>query len=144
MLGIGDTAPDFSLPDQSGQSVGLADLLTDSRLILFFYPADFTPVCTREVCLFRDEHQALADAGITVAGISPNDVGSHARFHARHNLGYRLLADPDKHTIRDYGVDGPFGIGIRRATFGLGGLTLALGTLRGIGGRGGRATCSAA
>jgi peroxiredoxin Q/BCP len=117
MLKTGDTAPDFSLPDQEGRTVTLGDLLDDATLILFFYPADFTPVCTREACLFRDANADLAATGIRVAGISPNDSDSHARFGKQHALGYTLLADSDKRVIRAYGVDGPLGIGVRRATF---------------------------
>jgi peroxiredoxin Q/BCP len=117
MLRPGDTAPDFSLTDQDGQTRTLAMLLADGPLLLFFYPADFTPVCTREACLFRDGYAELAAAGIVVAGVSPNDADSHARFRSRHALAYPLLADPDKQAVRAYGVDGPFGIGLRRASF---------------------------
>lgn len=117
MLKQGDEAPDFELPDQDGKPTRLTDLLADGRLILFFYPADFTPVCTREACMFGDAHAELAARGMTVAGISPNDSDSHRRFRDRHGLNYTLLADPDKQAIRAYGVDGPFGLGVRRTTF---------------------------
>jgi len=117
MLKPGDTAPDFALPDSDGRERTLAELTSKGSLILFFYPADFTPVCTREVCLFRDAYAEMAEAGITVAGVSPNDAESHARFSATHKLGYTLLADPAKTVVRSFGVDGPLGIGIRRATF---------------------------
>lgn len=117
MLKPGDKAPDFSLPDQAGRTVTLDDLLADGPLILFFYPADFTPICTREACLFRDAYRELAAAGVSVCGVSPNDSKSHARFRDRHGLTYTLLADPGKNAIRAFGVDGPFGIGMRRATF---------------------------
>lgn len=117
MLKQGDEAPDFELPDQEGRPTRLADLLTHGRLILFFYPADFTPVCTREACMFGDAHAELAAKGITVAGISPNDSASHQRFRDRHGLNYTLLADTDKQTIRAYGVDGLLGLGVRRTTF---------------------------
>ena len=117
MLQHGDTAPDFSLPDQDGRIITLSELLIDSRLILFFYPADFTPICTREACAFQDATSELAASGIAVAGISPNDSESHARFRDRHNLSYTLLCDPQRQVIKAYGVDGPLGIGVRRATF---------------------------
>ena len=117
MLKAGDTAPDFALPDQRGRTVTLSELLDDGGLVLFFYPADFTPVCTREACLFRDAGSDLASRGIRVAGISPNDTDSHQRFSRAHDLGYTLLADPGKQAIRAFGVDGPLGIGVRRATF---------------------------
>jgi peroxiredoxin Q/BCP len=116
MLTVGDTAPDFSLPDAAEQTVTLADLLLNGPLILFFYPADFTPVCTREICLFRDAYADLAARGITVAGISPDDSESHARFRDKHNVNYRLLADPDKQAINAYRVAGPFGL-LRRTTY---------------------------
>ena len=117
MLEAGDKAPDFSLIDQAGRTVTLSNLLEAGSSIVFFYPADFTPVCTREACLFRDAYAELAAAGITVAGISPNATDSHAKFSEAYKLGYTLLADPDKRAIKAYGVDGPLGIGVRRATF---------------------------
>ena len=85
--------------------------------MLFFYPGDFTPVCTREVCMVRDLYAELRAAGLAVAGISPDDAASHARFRERHALPYTLLADPDKKAIRAFGVDGPLGFGVKRATF---------------------------
>lgn len=117
MLKPGDIAPQFELPDQEGRLRTREELVTNGNLILFFYPADFTPVCTREACLFRDAYAEIAGAGVTVAGISPDDTESHARFGSTHKLAYPLLADPDKRAIRAYGVDGPLGIGVRRATF---------------------------
>jgi peroxiredoxin Q/BCP len=105
------------LPDQDGNDVSLDDLLTQGPAILFFYPADFTPICTREACFFRDGYAELAAAGIAVAGVSPNSSDSHTQFRDRHRLEYMLLADPDKRVIKAFGVDGPLGIGIRRATF---------------------------
>lgn len=120
MLVPGSLAPDFALDSDRGQRITLGDLLRDGPAIVFFYPADFTPVCTREACLIRDHYAELAASGFTVAGISPNDAESHARFREAHALEYLLLADPDKRAIRAYGVDGPLGIGVRRATFVIG------------------------
>src|SRR5262245_18113950 len=117
MLQSGDRAPDFNLPDQDGRPVRLADLLAQGPLILYFYPADFTPGCTTEACAIRDLHDELVAAGIQVAGVSPQDSATHARFRTRHELPFTLLADTDKHVIREYDVDGPIGIGVRRATF---------------------------
>jgi len=116
MLAVGDTAPDFSLLDADGQTVALAELVRNGPLILFFYPADFTPVCTKEVCLFRDAYADLAGKGIAVAGISPDDSESHARFRDKHRVTYRLLADPEKRTCTAYRVLGPFGL-LRRTTY---------------------------
>ena len=110
-------APEFVLQDDQGADTSLTDLLKTGPLILYFYPADFTPGCTREACTIRDIHQDLVAVGLQVAGISPQDPESHARFRAEHNLPFVLLSDPDKVAIKMYDVDGPLGIGVRRATF---------------------------
>jgi thioredoxin-dependent peroxiredoxin len=117
MLRPGARAPQFTLPDHEGREVSLAELLRSGSLVLYFYPADFTPGCTKEACSIRDMHDELADAGLRVAGISPQDSVSHERFRREHRLPFILLADPDKSVVRAYGVDGPLGIGVRRATF---------------------------
>lgn len=117
MLKIGDRAPDFSLADQDGRQVTLAQLLRDGPLVLYFYPADFTPGCTKEACTIRDMHDEIGAAGMRVVGISPQDADSHARFRTRYGLQFTLLADPSKAAVKAYGVDGPLGIGVRRATF---------------------------
>lgn len=117
MLKPGSRAPEFVLPDQDGNDVALSDLLTDGPLILYFYPADFTPVCTKEACAFRDMFDDLKSVGLTVAGISPQDPESHRRFRDEKNLPFVLLSDEDKTAIRMYQVDGPFGVGVRRATY---------------------------
>lgn len=117
MLKPGSRAPEFVLPDQDGNDVELSDLLTDGPLILYFYPADFTPVCTKEACAFRDMFADLKSVGLTVAGISPQDPESHRRFRAEQRLPFVLLSDENKTAIRMYDVDGPFGVGVRRATY---------------------------
>lgn len=117
MLKARTRAPEFVLQNDQGQDTSLSDLLQDGPLVLFFYPADFTPGCTREACAIRDLHKELASVGLRVAGISPQDADSHARFRATHDLPFTLLSDPDKSVIRMYGVDGPLGFGVRRATF---------------------------
>jgi peroxiredoxin Q/BCP len=117
MLKARTRAPEFVLQNDQGQDTSLSDLLQDGPLVLFFYPADFTPGCTREACTIRDLHKELASVGLRVAGISPQDADSHARFRATHDLPFTLLSDPDKSVIRMYGVDGPLGFGVRRATF---------------------------
>lgn len=117
MLKPGSTAPDFVLPDHDGKDVALAQLLEDGPLILYFYPADFTPVCTREACTFRDIFTDLRTVGLQVAGISPQDTASHRRFRAQQRLPFPLLSDEDKAVIKKYDVDGPLGVGVRRATF---------------------------
>jgi peroxiredoxin Q/BCP len=117
MLAVGATAPEFSLQDAHGASVTTADLLSEGPLLLYFYPADFTPICTREACLFRDAYDELVGAGIRVAGISPNPVATHTRFAETHALKQILLADPNRSAIRAYGAAGPFGFGVRRVTY---------------------------
>ena len=117
MIEAGERAPEFSLHDQDGKTWTLSGLLSDGPLVLYFYPADFTPGCTKEACSIRDMHDDIAEAGMRVVGISPQDSDSHSRFASRHNLPFTLLADPERVAVRAYGVDGPMGIGVRRATF---------------------------
>lgn len=117
MLNIGDPAPDFTLPDQHGTEVTLSQALLQGPLIVYFYPADFTAVCTAEACAFRDASDALEAVSIRVLGISPQSVDSHRRFADRYSLPFSLLFDAGKHTIKAFGVDGPLGFGVRRATF---------------------------
>lgn len=117
MLEIGSRAPEFELADDQGGETTLSDLLRDGPLILYFYPADFTPGCTKEACSIRDIHNDIQAVGLQVAGISPQDTDSHERFRDEHELPFILLSDPDKVAIKMYDVDGPFGVGVRRATF---------------------------
>jgi len=117
MLKPGDNAPDFTLPDQDGTQVSLSDLLKDGPLVLYFYPADFTPGCTKEACSIRDMHDEIAEAGMRVVGVSPQDEASHSQFRAKYDLPFTLLADPGKTAVKAFGVDGPLGVGVRRATF---------------------------
>jgi peroxiredoxin Q/BCP len=117
MIQPGAKAPEFVLPDDRGGETTLSDLLQNGPLILYFYPADFTPGCTKEACSIRDIHNDIQSVGLQVAGISPQDIDSHKRFRNEHDLPFVLLSDPDKVAIRMYDVDGPFGVGVRRATF---------------------------
>lgn len=117
MLKTGAIAPDFSLPDQDGVKRSLTDLLAEGPLVLYFYPADFTPGCTREACSIRDMQDDLVSSGLRVVGVSPQDAASHTRFREKHQLNFTLLADESKTVIRQFDVDGPLGIGVRRATF---------------------------
>ena len=117
MLKVGDVAPEFILPDETGAEVSLSELLKDSALILYFYPADFTKGCTREACSIRDMHDEILDVGLTVLGVSPQDGESHRKFRDEHDLPFKLICDPDKIAIRMYDADGPFGIGVRRITY---------------------------
>lgn len=117
MLKVGDTAPDFVLQYDDGEEVSLDDLLADGPLILYFYPADFTAICTAEACEIRDRHEDIRSVNANVVGVSPQSQSSHDRFRDRHELPFPLLADPQKHVIRAYGVNGPMGMGVRRTTF---------------------------
>jgi len=117
MLKAGSKAPEFALDDDQGKETTLTDLLISGPLILYFYPADFTPGCTREACSIRDIHDDIRSVGLRVAGVSPQDAESHRRFRDKYDLPFTLLSDPDKVVIQMYEVDGPFGVGVRRATF---------------------------
>ena len=117
MLETGDKAPEFVLNNHEGIETSLSGLLQNGPLILYFYPADFTPGCTREACNIRDIHNDIQSVGLQVAGVSPQSEESHQRFREEHNLPFILLSDPEKVAINMYDVDGPFGVGVRRATF---------------------------
>ena len=117
MLKIGTKAPEFVLANDRGGETSLSELLHDGPLVLYFYPADFTPGCTKEACSIRDIHNDIQSVGLQVAGISPQDTASHERFRDKHELPFILLSDPEKVAVKMYDVDGPFGVGVRRATF---------------------------
>lgn len=117
MLKPGTPAPDFTLPDQDGNPVSLSSLRAKGPVLLYFYPADFTPGCTKEACSLRDRFPTVSAAGMTIIGVSPQSPESHRRFREEHKLPFTLLSDEDKEVIRRYDVDGPFGIGVRRATY---------------------------
>ena len=117
MLKAGSRAPEFVLPDSDGNEIALTDLLQDGPLILYFYPADFTPGCTKEACSIRDIHDDITAVGLQVVGVSPQDAESHERFKEKHKLPFMLLCDPDKVAVKMYDVDGPLGIGVRRVTY---------------------------
>jgi thioredoxin-dependent peroxiredoxin len=85
--------------------------------VLYFYPADFTLGCTRQACLLRDLHEEIQAAGLRVVGISPQSPKSHAKFKAKYQLPFVLLSDEQKTVIKMYGVNGPLGIGVRRASY---------------------------
>jgi peroxiredoxin Q/BCP len=117
MLDNDDRAPEFTLPDQDGHDTSLTGLLKTGPVILYFYPADFTPGCTREACSIRDIHREISSAGLTVAGISPQSPDSHRRFREKHNLPFTLLSDETKAVIKMFGVNGPLGFWVQRVTY---------------------------
>jgi peroxiredoxin Q/BCP len=117
MLKAGERAPEFTLPDQSGTDRSLTQLLSDGAIVLYFYPADFTPGCTRQACGLRDLHTDIQRAGLQVVGISPQSPESHVKFREKHNLPFDLLSDENKTVISMYDLNGPLGIGVRRASY---------------------------
>jgi peroxiredoxin Q/BCP len=117
MLAMGGRAPEFTLPDQDERNVSLSTLLRDGPQILYFYPADFTPGCTREACALRDLHASILQAGLEVAGVSPQEPATHRAFREKYQLPFTLLSDVDKSVIRMYEVRGPLGFSVRRATY---------------------------
>jgi thioredoxin-dependent peroxiredoxin len=113
-LNVGDRAPDFELPGTGEKTYRLADY-RGRKLVLAFYPGDFTAVCTKQFCSYRDQGEKLDGLGADVLGISPQSVESHERFTEEKKLNVPLLADEDKNVARAYGVlAGPM---VRRAIF---------------------------
>jgi peroxiredoxin Q/BCP len=117
MLKAGERAPEFTLPDDTATDRSLTELLNSGAIVLYFYPADFTPGCTRQACVLRDLHGEIERAGLRVVGISPQSPESHTKFRARYNLPFVLLSDQQKDVTKMYGVNGPLGLGVRRASF---------------------------
>ena len=122
MLEIGMKAPDFTLPDKDGNPVTLSDFL-GQRVVVYFYPKDNTPGCTRQACAFAGSYAEFKRRGITVIGISKDSVASHQKFAEKFNLPFILLSDPDRVAIEAYGVwqekkmAGKVGMGVVRTTF---------------------------
>jgi len=117
MLKTGERAPEFTLPDDTGEDRSLTDFLNAGATVLYFYPADFTPGCTRQACALRDLQSEIKNAGLRVVGISPQSPETHAKFRSKYDLPFALLSDEDKEVIKMYGVNGPLGFGVRRATY---------------------------
>jgi peroxiredoxin Q/BCP len=107
MLKVGSLAPEFSAQDQHGKTLTLSSLLERGRLILYFYPKDFTPVCTAQACTFRDASEGLAELGANVVGVSGDRDDSHQRFSAEHRVPFSLIADPERRIIKAYGASIP-------------------------------------
>jgi thioredoxin-dependent peroxiredoxin len=119
---VGQTAPEFALPDAAGTTVRLSDL-RGRRVVLYFYPKDATPGCTQEACDFRDRSAELQEAGVVLLGVSPDGPSSHQKFASKHDLPFPLLADTDHAVATAYGVwkqkslYGRTFMGIERTTF---------------------------
>lgn len=116
-VSVGDTAPDFTLPSQSGESVSLKDFIGKKSVVLYFYPKDDTPGCTAEACAFRDSYEVFKDAGAEVIGISDDSPDSHQKFAAKHRLPFILLSDSGKQLRKLYGVPSTLGLLPGRVTY---------------------------
>src|SRR5215467_2721287 len=103
-VGVGDKAPDFTLPSQSGEQVRLYDRIGQRVVVLYFYPKDNTSGCTAEACAFRDSYQDFTDAGAEVIGVSSDSVASHQGFATHHRLPFILLSDSDGALRKLYGA----------------------------------------
>lgn len=114
---VGDAAPDFTLPSQSGEPVRLSDVWKRGPVVLYFYPKDETPGCTTEACTFRDSYEAFKEAGAEVIGVSSDSVTSHESFAARHGLPFVLLADQGGRVRKQFGVRPSLGILPGRVTY---------------------------
>ena len=116
-IGVGDKAPDFTLPSQSGEPVRLQDRIGQRVVVLYFYPKDETTGCTAEACAFRDSHEVFTDAGAEVVGVSSDSVDRHAAFAAKHDLPFTLLSDGGGKVRRAYGVPPTLGFIPGRVTY---------------------------
>lgn len=121
-LDVGTTAPDFTAPTQTGETIQLSDY-RGQWVALYFYPKDNTPGCTKQACSLRDGYTTLQDKGIAVIGVSEDGVDSHADFADEYNLPFPLVADPDHNILLEYGVYGErnlYGntvVGTKRTTY---------------------------
>lgn len=122
MLQPGMKAPQFTLPDKDGNPVSLSDF-AGRKVVLYFYPKDNTPGCTRQACAFAAAYDGFREKNIAVIGISKDSVASHARFAEKHSLPFVLLSDPELQAIQAYGVwqekklYGKVSMGVVRTTF---------------------------
>jgi len=114
---VGDKAPDFTLPSQSGEQVRLQDRLGERVVVLYFYPKDDTSGCTAEACAFRDSHEVFTEAGAEVIGISSDSAERHAAFAGKHNLPFMLLSDQGGRVRKQYGVPAVLGLLPGRVTY---------------------------
>ncbi len=122
MLEIGSKAPDFSLPDKDGKVVSLRDF-AGKKVVLYFYPKDNTPGCTKQACAFAGAYEEFKRKDVVVIGISKDSISSHQKFAEKHNLPFLLLSDPELKAIQAYGVwqekklYGKVSMGVVRSTF---------------------------
>ena len=122
MLEVGMKAPDFTLLDKRGNSVSLSDFL-GKKVVLYFYPKDSTPGCTRQACAFAQNHSNFEDKNVVVIGVSKDSVASHLKFAEKYELPFVLLSDPELVAIQAYGVwqekklYGKVSMGVVRSTY---------------------------
>ena len=122
MLQVGDKAPDFTLKDKDGRDVSLSDF-AGKKVVLYFYPKDNTPGCTRQACAFAGQYRAFQEKNVEVIGVSKDSVASHVKFAEKYNLPFVLLSDPERQAIESYGVwqekklYGKVSMGVVRTTF---------------------------
>ncbi len=116
-VGVGDKAPDFVLPDQSGTMVDLKEFLGRKIIVLYFYPKDFSRGCTAEACAFRDSYDVFVEAGAQVIGVSSQSVESHSKFALLNKLPFILLSDERGKIRKLYGAPSSFGLLPGRVTY---------------------------
>ena len=116
-ISVGDKAPDFTLPSQSGEQVRLYDRIGQRVVVLYFYPRDDTRGCTAQACAFRDSHETFTDAGAEVIGVSSDSADRHAGFAGQHRLPFTLLADRGGRVRKAYGVPAVLGVIPGRVTY---------------------------
>jgi peroxiredoxin Q/BCP len=114
---VGDAAPEFDLTDAAGKRVRLSDFRGKRNVVLYFYPKDDTPGCTKEACSFRDSYQAFTDAGAEVIGVSSDDGASHQKFAEKFHLPFTLVSDTGGGVRKRYGVPATLGLLPGRVTF---------------------------
>ena len=114
---VGDKAPDFTLPAQTGEQVRLSDRLGQRVVVLYFYPKDETSGCTAEACAFRDSYEVFAEAGAEVIGVSSDSVDKHAAFADHHKLPFTLVSDDKGQIRKSYGVPSTLGVLPGRVTY---------------------------
>jgi len=117
MLRKGDKTPGFELEDESGELVRLSELLREGPVLVYFYPKDFTSVCTRQACRLRDNYERIRKSGLQVIGINSEKPEKHARFREHHELPFRLLVDPGRQVARSWEALGPFGLYTARVSY---------------------------
>lgn len=122
MLEVGTKAPEFTLPDKDGNPISLTDF-AGKKVVLYFYPKDNTPGCTRQACAFAGAYEEFKKINVVVIGVSKDSVASHQKFAEKHGLPFILLSDPELTTIQAYGVwqekklYGKVSMGVVRSTF---------------------------